>query len=72
MPVPKKRMSHARKNRRRAQHDRLNSAGFVLCSNEACKKPIMPHRTCPHCGFYNGLQVVEIKEKKAKEEKPAK
>jgi ribosomal protein L32 len=30
--------------------------------------PKMPHRVCPHCGFYKGKQVVQV----AKEEKEKK
>ena len=63
MAVPKKRMSRARRDRRRAHHDKIIPPNYVICSNPACGMPVLPHRACPHCGFYKGIQVIEIKEK---------
>jgi large subunit ribosomal protein L32 len=30
----------------------------VQCSH--CREQILPHRLCPHCGYYKGRQVIEI------------
>jgi large subunit ribosomal protein L32 len=30
----------------------------INCSN--CKEPKLPHRTCPHCGYYKGREIVEV------------
>jgi ribosomal protein L32 len=30
-------------------------------------KPKLPHRICPHCGYYKGKPVVIISEKEEKE-----
>lgn len=57
MPNPKRRHSRARRNRRRA-HDALSSPSLSECTN--CHEPKMPHRVCPHCGFYKGRAVVEV------------
>ncbi|HXI03724.1 MAG TPA: 50S ribosomal protein L32 [Candidatus Saccharimonadales bacterium] len=57
MPNPKRRHSRARRNRRRA-HDALTSPSLSECSN--CHEPKMPHRVCPHCGFYKGRAVIEV------------
>jgi large subunit ribosomal protein L32 len=34
-----------------------------------CKKPRLPHRVCPHCGYYNGKPVVITEEKVEKGKK---
>jgi large subunit ribosomal protein L32 len=31
-----------------------------VCSH--CHEPKAPHQICPHCGFYGGRQVREVKE----------
>lgn len=38
--------------------DRTN---LVKCSN--CSGYKLSHRVCPHCGYYNGKQIVTIKSK---------
>jgi len=54
-PLPKQRVSSARRDRRRA-HDALKPKNLIQCSN--CGEKRLPHRVCPHCGFYRGRQVV--------------
>jgi large subunit ribosomal protein L32 len=29
-----------------------------------CNEPVLPHRVCPNCGFYQGREVVPPKEEK--------
>lgn len=60
-PLPKRKISYGRRNRRRA-HDALKPPELVLCPD--CGAPALPHRVCPSCGIYRGRQVVEIKEEK--------
>ncbi len=55
MAVPKRKMSKARRDRRRANW-KLSVPGFVECPQ--CHEPRMPHRVCDECGFYKGQQVV--------------
>lgn len=57
MPNPKRRHSHARKNKRRAHH-----ALAVLSRGECpnCHEPKLPHRACPHCGYYRGRAAVAV------------
>jgi large subunit ribosomal protein L32 len=56
MGVPKKRTSKMRRDRRRAANSNLRSSVQVIkCSN--CGAPVMPHRVCAGCGFYDGKQV---------------
>ena len=56
-PVPKKRMSKARRDSRRA-HDNLSAPTLVPCPDCQGKKP--PHQVCPHCGTYKGRTIIEI------------
>ncbi len=55
MPNPKRRHSKARRDKRRA-HDALAAPPMSECPN--CKEPKLPHRVCPHCGFYKGKQTI--------------
>jgi len=57
MPVPKRRTSSAKRDRRRA-HDALTTPGLSKCSN--CGAVVSPHRVCPSCGQYRGRQVVAV------------
>ncbi len=63
MAVPKRRHSHARKNKRRA-HYKLSPTKYVECPD--CGGPKLPHRVCPNCGNYKGKLVLLPKEKKEK------
>lgn len=59
MAQPKRRHSHARKNKRRAHHA-LKVEGLSICPN--CKEPKQPHRVCRACGHYDGRQVIKGEE----------
>ena len=52
MAVPKRKMSKARRDSRRANW-KLTVPGLVECHEMK-----MPHRVCPECGYYNGKQVI--------------
>lgn len=72
MPIPGKRRSRSKKRRGWA-HRALAKLTLTSCSH--CKKSILPHGTCPFCGFYRGRQVISIasaargkRQKKATEE----
>ena len=60
MALPKRKMSKARRDSRRANWI-LTVSGLVECPQWHEKK--MPHRVCPECGYYNGKQVVAMEEK---------
>jgi large subunit ribosomal protein L32 len=59
MPNPKRRHSKARRDSRRA-HDHLKAPGLSNCPN--CHEPKLPHRVCPHCGYYKGKQAIGVEE----------
>lgn len=61
MIAPKHRISKARGGHRRSQW-KLKPLNLTACPH--CHVLKMPHRVCPECGYYNGKQVIEIKEKK--------
>lgn len=54
MALPKKRISSARRDRRRS-HLALKPSSPVLCNH--CKQPTRPHRVCGNCGYYAGMEV---------------
>jgi large subunit ribosomal protein L32 len=59
MAVPRRRASKTHKKKRRT-HFKLTAVTSSACSH--CGQPKMPHRVCPHCGYYDGREVVEVKE----------
>ncbi|MCR5151478.1 MAG: 50S ribosomal protein L32 [Clostridiales bacterium] len=56
MAVPKRRVSHARRDKRRSNVWKMNAPELVKCSN--CGEYKRAHRLCPECGYYDGRQVV--------------
>lgn len=54
MPVPKKKTSKARRDRRRAQHG-IEVVGLNVCPQ--CRQPRQPHRMCPTCKTYKGREI---------------
>ncbi|MCA9937337.1 MAG: 50S ribosomal protein L32 [Anaerolineales bacterium] len=53
--LPKRKISKARRNRRRA-HDSLTPFHLVRCDN--CGEMKRPHHMCPHCRTYRGRQIL--------------
>ena len=66
MPLPKRKHSRARRDKRRSANSKMYAVSLSICAQ--CKKPKLPHRVCPFCGYYNGkpVVVIEVKEKKKK------
>ncbi|MFO7638540.1 MAG: 50S ribosomal protein L32 [bacterium] len=57
MPVPKKRHSKTRSRKRRT-HWKLTAPAVVDCPH--CHESKLPHRVCPHCGYYAGKEVIVV------------
>lgn len=57
MAVPKRKTSKSRNRMRDRSHTRAIPAA-QKCPK--CGEPRLPHRVCPHCGTYNGRQVVIV------------
>ncbi|MEO0255549.1 MAG: 50S ribosomal protein L32 [candidate division WOR-3 bacterium] len=60
MPVPKRRHSRAR-GRKRRTHYKVKPMSLSKCPN--CGEAKLPHRVCPHCGYYKGKAIIQIEEK---------
>ena len=60
MAVPKRRQSASKRDKRRAQHDRITPKQYITCEN--CGDVALPHRACAACGFYKGRQVMRVKD----------
>jgi large subunit ribosomal protein L32 len=59
MPVPKRRTSKSKRDKRRA-HDALKPVNAIACPQ--CGEPTLPHRICRHCGTYRGRELAEVEE----------
>ncbi len=58
-PLPKRKVSKSRRDRRRAHHA-LTLNHLVEC--EGCGEYHIAHRVCQKCGAYGGEKVVEVKD----------
>lgn len=56
MAVPKRRVSKARRDKRRSNVWKLTAPTLVKCPN--CNEYTVPHKVCGNCGYYKGKQVV--------------
>jgi large subunit ribosomal protein L32 len=63
MAVPKRRTSHAKQGHRRSHHA-VKPLQLQYCKN--CNEPVLPHRVCSNCGWYQGRIAIEM-DKKAEE-----
>ncbi len=63
--VPQRRTGKTRKRRRRS-HLALDVPGMMACPN--CGEMKLSHNICPACGYYDGKQVITIKQKAEVEE----
>jgi large subunit ribosomal protein L32 len=54
--VPKRRQSHTRTSKRRAEWRKIDKPGLVECPQ--CRELKMPHRACLACGYYKGKNVL--------------
>jgi large subunit ribosomal protein L32 len=58
MAVPKKKVSKARRDKRRSSVWKLDAPALSRCTQ--CGEWKMPHRVCSACGYYKGREVVKI------------
>ena len=58
MAVPQQKKSKAKRDSRRAQHDRITLPNVAICEN--CGADVLSHRACRACGWYKGRVAVEI------------
>jgi len=61
MAVPKRKTSHARTHKRKAQWlGALKAPAVGVCAQ--CGEVVQTHRACPECGYYKGRKVAKVKE----------
>ena len=58
MAVPKKKVSKARRDKRRSSVWKLEAPSLSKCTQ--CGELKMPHRVCPVCGYYKGREVIKV------------
>ena len=58
MPVPKRKVSKSRRDKRSANKGLV----FSMLSNcQTCGVPVLPHQVCKECGHYKGVKVLRTK-----------
>ena len=57
MAVPKRKVSKARRDKRRSSVWKLEAPALSKCTQ--CGELKMPHRVCPMCGYYKGKEIVK-------------
>ena len=57
MAVPKRKVSKARRDKRRSAVWKLDAPAFSRCSH--CGELTAPHKVCKNCGYYNGFEVIK-------------
>ena len=56
MAVPKRKVSKARRDKRRSSVWKLDAPALSKCTQ--CGELKMPHRVCPVCGYYKGKEII--------------
>lgn len=57
MAVPKAKVSKARRDKRRSNVWKLPMPALSKCTQ--CGELKAPHKVCPHCGYYKGVEVIK-------------
>jgi large subunit ribosomal protein L32 len=57
MAVPKRKVSKARRDKRRSSTWKLDMPGMVKCPK--CGEYVLAHRVCKACGSYKGEEVIK-------------
>lgn len=57
MAVPKRKVSHARKMKRRSSVWKLTAPALVKCPK--CGEYTAPHKVCSECGYYDGKEIIK-------------
>ncbi|MCB9493506.1 MAG: 50S ribosomal protein L32 [Epsilonproteobacteria bacterium] len=58
MPVPKRKVSRSRRDKRSANKGLSYNAASVC---QTCQSPVNPHQICYGCGYYKGRKVLRTK-----------
>lgn len=57
MAVPKRKVSKARRDKRRSSVWKIIAPIFSICTQ--CNELKLPHRVCGNCGYYKGKEVIK-------------
>ena len=57
MAVPKRKVSKARRDKRRSQSCKLKAPALSKCTQCGQLKP--PHIVCDNCGYYKGEEIIK-------------
>lgn len=60
MAVPKRKVSKARRDKRRSAVWKLDAPALSKCTN--CGELVKPHTVCGNCGYYKGVEVIKKEE----------
>ncbi|MBR5496493.1 MAG: 50S ribosomal protein L32 [Clostridia bacterium] len=60
MAVPARRVSSARRDKRRSNVWKMDAPSLQKCPQ--CGEYKRTHRVCDTCGYYNGRQVISVEE----------
>ena len=58
MPVPKRKRSRSRRDKRFANKG-IKVTAITACHN--CQESLIPHAACRKCGFYKGIKLMSTK-----------
>ena len=58
MPVPKRKLSRRRRDKRSANKG-IKPKQITLC--QTCSFPMMPHQICKDCGYYKGTKILRTR-----------
>ena len=61
MAVPKRKVSKARRDKRRSSVWKLDMPGMTKCPK--CGEIILSHSVCKSCGYYGGKEVIKTENK---------
>ncbi len=61
MAVPKRKVSKARRDKRRSSAWKLALPGMTKCPK--CGEYVLSHRVCGNCGTYKGKEVLDVEKK---------
>ena len=62
MAVPKRKVSKARRDKRRSNVWKIALPGMTTCPK--CGEAVLSHRVCKACGYYGGKEVIKTEESK--------
>ena len=57
MAVPKRKVSGARRDKRRSNNSKLEAPSMTKCPN--CGELNLSHRVCKACGHYDGEEIIK-------------